>query len=62
MKCTHFYVSNRKGHGVCQRCGNERQFPGYGYQKLKPGALRSAKRGEFCVNPDLCARSYVRVT
>ena len=62
MKCVHFWITDSKGFARCKHCPAMKQCKGYEHQKLKLGALRGTKRGEFCSNPDLSARSYVRVT
>ena len=64
MKCVHFWVTDSKGFARCKHCGKTKQFKGYGYEHLKPKTnwMRSTARRDFGIHPDLCAKSYVRVT
>ena len=62
VKCTHFWIVDSKGFARCKHCPATKQCKGYEHQKLKPSALGSTKRGEFGIDPNLSARSYVRVT
>ena len=62
MKCVHYWVTDSKGFARCQRCPATKQFPGYTYPKMRPSTLSQITARGFYIHPDLCAKSYVRVT
>ena len=58
MKCTHFYITDAKGEGICKFCEKKKQFKGYDTPDLSNAEIKTL--GGVFVDTERCATVHLR--